>query len=75
MTPVRTFCAFDHRHLPDLDSGHVGDRIERARLALERNAKIARPRVGLRRDQRQREGELLSRFIPDADHRQFARDQ
>ena len=47
--------AFDHRHLPDLDSGNVGDRVERARRALERDAKIARPRVGLRRDERQRE--------------------
>jgi hypothetical protein len=50
--------AADERHQSNLDAGDVSDRVQRAGRALERDAEVARPRLGgLRRRQRGAEGE------------------
>ena len=41
--------AFDQRLLTNLHAGHVGDRIEKTRLAFEGDSEIASPPISLRR--------------------------
>ena len=55
VTPVRTGLGLtplpaNDRRQADLDAANVGDRVERTGRAVERNAEVARARLGLRRD-------------------------